>query len=222
MNVIVGVCVYDRIVNIQRWIKAWEKSDKFDAKLVICHNLKDNFLSEELIAKCDYYIPRNNTGFDLGFFKDIVNKKYLDNINWDVLVWFTDDFIPMKKDFLKPFLEKISNNDVGLVGACFEPSNQNNLYHHFRTNGFAIKKNTADKLKFPKQILNRKDCFDLEHGSNNITIQIENIGLKCVPAIGNVYPKEGYSHWPNNNFMVDTGHPITNFDWQSKFEEEFA
>ena len=222
MKILVCVCVYDRIYNIEKWLKAWQKSYKFNAKFAICHNLKDDFLSDDLISKVDYYVSRINIGYDIGFFQDIISKKYLKDVDWDVLIWFTDDFMPMKKYFLKPFVEKISKDDVGLVGACFEPSNQNNKNYHFRTNAFGIKRNTAEKLKFPADpILSRQQSFEFEHGNNNMTIQIENMGFNCIPAIGNPYPKEGYSHWPNNDFMIDSGHVSTNSNWQIKFEEEF-
>lgn len=224
MNVLVGVCVHDRIENVNRWLKCY-KENNVKSKLAICHNIKNNLLSKDITSKVDYYIPRNNIGYDLGFFQDIINKKYIKDLNWNVLIWFTDDFIPMKKNFLKLFIEKISLVDVGLVGACFEPSNEVNKYHHFRTNAFAIKREVAKNIVFPAcPMTNRSQCLDLEHGENNITIQIEKMGFKCIPVVGSPYPKEGYSHWANNDFMVDSGHPISNnrLNWKNEFDKEFA
>lgn len=222
MQILVGVVVYQRIDTIQKWLQAWNKSDKFGSKLAVFHNY-DSTIDEKqkkviLDGNPDYYIQRKNIGCDLGALQDVINGVY--ELDWDVIIWFCDDIIPMKKDFLRPFIEKITHAD--LVGACYEPANETNKNHHFRTVAFALRKDICKLLKFPANpMINRPHCFEMEHGSNNMTIQIEKMAGRAIPAIGNPYPEPGYSHWPNNSDWLWDCHLLRHFNLWNKFEDEF-
>jgi hypothetical protein len=116
---------------------------------------------------------------DIGAFQDVCRNrlKGLDN-DWNILFWVTDDVIPMRKDFLSRYVESVSLSRVGI--SCMHISNEVAL--HVRTTGFCIKKEIAQKLKFPADpIKTKEDCFKFEHrGKNTLLKQIEAMGLKAV------------------------------------------
>lgn len=216
------IVVYDRVENLERWLRVWEKSDAGKlSNLAVLHNFSKNSDNvkdiSDLVKKypVNYYIERDkNLGRDIGAFQDVILSKF-SNINMggygnishlDNVGWFTDDFIPMTDKFIEPFLDKIKNPKVGIVGACFEPHSITNCFDHIRTVGFMIKSEVAKNLKFPEcPLLTRHAAFEFEHGSENMTKQIMSMGYEIALAIGPNYPLEGYSHWVNNQdtFMFD-------------------
>jgi hypothetical protein len=227
MNLLVGVCVYNRLHNIERWLRAWDKSNKHDAKLIVVHNYDGPAPPPEMKQAIleggpDFYIQRPNIGADVGATQDVVKGLHPTGYtDWDVLAWFVDDFLPMQKDFLAPFLHRIVQPSVGLVGACYEPQNDSNKHGHFRTVGYAIRREVAKKLIWPANpITTRQQCYEMEHGRDNMTVQVERLGYAALPAIGNEFPLPGYSHWPNNDFMWDCS-LLAHLKRDSEFEEEF-
>jgi len=217
MKNLVCVIVYNRMPNIHRWLHAWKTADHCNAEIAVIHNCEE----PDNLSGPDYYIPRKNVGRDIGAFQDLVRGRLIQS-DWENLFWFTDDMIPMQKGFLKLFNQRFEDPTVGLVGACYEPSHS--FATHFRTVAFGIRRSVAEQLIFPEDpMMDIKNNYTFESGPDNMTIQVERMGYKAIPVIGNPYPQPGYSHWPNNgHFMWDSGHPaiaVQNL-WES-FDKEF-
>lgn len=180
---ILTVIIWNRFENLERWINCWKQCDTMDVELIILHNLeKDNEKYRKLCQENNIkYIPRENKGFDIGAFQDVCMER-LEGFpnNWDNLIWFTDDCIPMSKDFLKFYLD--SPYDV----PCYELSREVKM--HIRTTGFKISKEIAKKLTFPKDpIVSREDCYQFEHKSPNAFYeQIVKMGKKANPIATNL------------------------------------
>ncbi len=173
---IVAVIVWNRFENLKRWLNCWKRCDKTDAALVVVHNLEsDNARYWNLCKEHDVrYVPRDNSGFDLGAFQDVC-KERLANFpnNWDNLIWITDDCIPMQKDFVAKYLAKLREGYI----PCYEISDE--VKRHVRTTGFLVTKDLSRKLTFPRDPMkSREDCYVFEHKGFNLYEQITKLGLK--------------------------------------------
>jgi len=162
---LIGVITYNRLHTIDSWLRAWNNAERYDSKLVVVHNYDGQLSSKEekniQKHKPDFYVPRHNVGRDIGAFRDVVFGKINVPYDWNVLVWFTDDIIPMRRDFLLPMLREISKPTVGLVGGWMDGN--------VRTVCFSIKKELAVRLKFVD------DPFEMESGASNISNQIKDM-----------------------------------------------
>lgn len=162
---LVGVITYNRIKTIDSWLRAWNNAEHYNSKLLVVHNYDGSLSSkeEENIRKHkpDFYVPRFNRGRDIGALKDVISGSITVPYDWNVLVWFTDDVIPMRQDFLLPLLREISKPRVGLVGGWMDGN--------VRTICFAVKRDLARRINFVD------DPFEMESGSNNISNQIKNM-----------------------------------------------
>ena len=176
---LVVIIVWNRFENLQRWINCWNQCNKIGAEMVVVHNQEsDNYKYWQL---CDNngirYVARENAGFDIGAFQDVC-KERLPNFpnDWNNLIWITDDCIPMSKDFVKHFLDKLSDTEI----PCYEISNE--VKRHIRTTGFMVTKEISKKLVFSRDpIYNREDCYQFEHKSKNSFFeQIVSMGKKPV------------------------------------------
>ncbi len=169
MKLIVCIVVYDRIDNIERWINCWQQCEHLGAEFIILHNYYgDEPLLISFKTLCDKnnitYIPRNDTGMDIGAFRDVCfDKQPGFPTDWTHILWVCDDCLPMSKTFLKPFIDLMQQKDVAVT--CMEISPW--VRKHIRTTGFMIKKEAAQKLVFPNPLLTKKDCFVFEHYSQN-------------------------------------------------------
>ncbi|MEK6881618.1 MAG: hypothetical protein AABY22_18500, partial [Nanoarchaeota archaeon] len=180
-KIVVAVVIYNRFENLSKWLSSWSRCNKHNAKLVIIHNRDENFNNSNYKKACELfkvqYVERKNVGFDIGAFQDVALERLKDFPEFNVLFWATDDCIPMSKDFLSKYLDKINDADFGVT--CTEISKQITL--HMRTSGFCIKKETLKKLKFPtEKILTKAECYYFEHkgGDNTFYKQILNMNLK--------------------------------------------
>jgi hypothetical protein len=183
-KIIVAIIIHNRFENLERWINCWKQCEKREAELVIIHNYDNDPEKAKFQSYCYEndikYVPRVNIGFDIGAFQDICRERLagFDN-DWSVLLWVTDDVIPMTKDFLAPFLFKISEPDVGI--SCLEISKE--VVPHVRTTGFCIRKEIASKLIFPADpIIDKWQCYQFEHrgGKEKLVTQIQAMGLRPV------------------------------------------
>jgi len=177
-NNFISLCIYNRYDNLQRWLHCWNLCEHHDFELVVIHNV-DGIGENEYKALCESngvkYIQRINVGYDIGIFQDICLERLegFDN-DWEMLFSIPDDFIPMKKNFVKDFI-KVLNKDVHLV--CTEISGE--YKPHIRTVGFLITKDISKRIVFDKETITSKDdCYDFEHRSNNsLYDQILRMGL---------------------------------------------
>lgn len=177
MKLLVAVIIYNRLHNLERWIKCWKESNTGDAQLVIIHNYNHDERFRTLCDKSNIiYIRRNNIGFDIGAFQDICAGRL--ELDFDYLLWCTDDTLPMTKDFIAPFIEKITQPGVGI--ACMQISKS--VTPHVRTTGFMVSKEVAKRIKFPADPITTKGhCYHFEHrgGKQILTNQIREMGLSC-------------------------------------------
>lgn len=176
---IIVIIVWNRFENLKRWVNCWNQCAKMHAEMVVIHNLEsDNKKYEQLCEDNGIiYVPRENKGFDIGAFQDVCKERLPGFPNkWDNLIWISDDCIPMSKNFVAPYLERLSENEI----PCYEISQQ--VKTHIRTTGFLITKEISKKLTFPKDpIENREDCYHFEHKSKTALYeQIISMGKKPV------------------------------------------
>lgn len=182
-RVVVAVVVYNRYDNIERWLQCWGKADTQGAQLVIIFNndnppsvWKSNFNGNH--APGVHIVNRPNIGFDIGAFQDVCRNRLPGFPDYDYLLWCTDDTIPMRKDFIGPFLDSFEKR-TGIT--CMQISNEHRT--HVRTTGFCVRKDVAQRLRFHTDpILSKADCRHFEHRGGRWTMysQVEAMGLKII------------------------------------------
>src|ERR1044072_6037810 len=183
MRIIVAVVVYDRLSNVEEWIRCWKQCDTTNAELYIIHNYKNEDELHTCRTHCENagikHICRQNVGMDIGAFQDVCRGR-LDGFpnQWDYLLWCTDDVIPMKKDFIQRYLQALKQPKVAV--ACLEISLE--VKQHIRTTGFMISQLTASKLVFPaEKVVTKSHCYEFEHkGQNAFYEQIKKMGKYAV------------------------------------------
>lgn len=187
-NILIAVVVYNRVHNIQTWINAIQKireeEKDYNAKfLVICNGEGNN--QDKIESLCnskvvDYFVRRDNIGYDIGSLQDLINGKYKLPYDWEFLHWAVDDTIPMNIDFISIYHAKLFEESVGIVGTELSRL----IWPHLRTNSFYINRETAEKLVFPcHRVVSKEDCYAFEHHKKVcLKDQIESMGLKVVVA----------------------------------------
>src|SRR5687768_13558794 len=95
--------VYDRYDNLKKWFSILEKCER-PKNIVVIHNSDTEYF--EAIPAGVIYIPRKNTGFDIGAFQDVCRGRLAGFPDWDQLLWCTDDTFPMQPDFINKFALK--------------------------------------------------------------------------------------------------------------------
>lgn len=168
MKIIVAIIVYDRLHNIDRWIKCWNLSEQHGADFIIIHNYDTEDQQIPFRNLCEAnnvkYIPRKNTGMDIGALQDVFRGRLEGFPNeWDYLFWCPDDTIPMSKKFLSYYIKTVGG---GTGVACLEISKE--VKTHIRTCAFMIDQGTASQINFPcDPIITKADCYQFEHRSND-------------------------------------------------------
>lgn len=179
--IVVAVCIYDRFYNLQEWIRCWKMCATQDAELVIVHNYANEPDRDSYTGYCAErgikYIPRVNVGFDIGAFQDVCKNRLEGFPEFDYLLWVTDDALPMRKDFVYQYLQKMPGVAVAAMAISTERRT------HIRTTGFMITKEVCSKLKFPADpITTKEECYHFEHRGGVFTMmnQIIRMGYKVV------------------------------------------
>ena len=188
---IVAIIVYNRVENIQRWIKCWAKCDQTDAQLVVIQNTDAKARPDQIKSFCEVneiqYFQRSNDGMDIGAFRDVCQNKIQGFPEFDKLIWITDDVIPMDKNFVHSF-----TNFDGL--SCLEIS-QIRSPLHVRTTGFCINRNMADRLVFGP-LVTKMDCYNFEHRSKEtLMLQVQRMGYQ----VKQIAPLEKSPLWDTGN-----------------------
>ena len=180
MKVIVAIIVYDRLHNIENWIRCWSMCEQHGAEFMIIHNYDTEAQQIPFRTLCDTnnvkYIPRKNVGMDIGALQDIFRGRLEGFPNeWDYLFWCPDDTIPMSKKFLTHYLRSIG---TGVV--CLEISKEVKI--HIRTCAFMIDQGTASQINFPADPITTKlECYQFEHRSPNAFFeQVRKLGKSIV------------------------------------------
>jgi hypothetical protein len=187
MKIIVAIIVYDRIQNIQEWIRCWQVCEKYEnAELVVIQNKPDDIQANAMQVLCESngikYFVKENIGYDIARLKDVFEETIEGFPNdWTHLIWFTDDCLPMDRNFIKRYIDKLIQPNVGVV--CYELSDEYKT--HIRTTGFAIIKEVARQIHIPS-VITKEDCWQFEHRSPNAFYeQVKRLGLevKMVSAL---------------------------------------
>lgn len=192
MKRLIVIVVHNRIDNIRTWARCWAACDQ-TAQVVVIHNVDKKEDVEPMAGVCKsasfMYYARMNKGFDIGAFQDVTKERLSGFPEWDELLWLCDDTMPMQKDFASRFFDQLTP-DVGVV--CMEISPA--VRKHIRTSGFAIRKETAMRLKFPcDPVTTKQDCYHFEHrgGVEIFHDQVTAMGLKVIMAA----PRESSPLW---------------------------
>ena len=210
-NIIIVVCIYDRFENLRRWIHAWQQCEQLGAKLFFVNNsykgFDSNFWKDYCSVRGVEYIIRKNIGFETAIIQDVISKKIIDDVDWDVLFFFTDDTIPMTKGFLEKYTQELLKPDVGVV--CMEVSG--NYTPHIRTTGWCITKETSKNIYFSANpVITKEDCYNFEHtgGEHTLMSQILRLGKRVVQQ-SNI----------ENSTIWDTDHTKLNRweEWHKEF-----
>lgn len=182
-KIVVAVVVFDRFQNIVEWVRCFNMCETSNSELVIIHNYANEPDKQSYKEFCDHagvrIIQRVNVGFDIGAFQDVCRNRLEGFPEYDFLIWVTDDALPMRKDFIKQYMDQFKNPRVGV--AALEISKAVRL--HIRTTGFAIRKEVADKLQFVADpITTKEQCYQFEHrgGTNIFLDQVVRMGYKAV------------------------------------------
>jgi hypothetical protein len=209
---LVAVHVYDRIENVTRWLRAWHRSDTAGARILVVHNQDrpdPRATAAILRGRPDVYLPRENCGFDIGAFQEVVQGRYDDLLPaWDYLLWCTDDFLPLRPDFLQRFLEPAADPGVGLVAGRYGywPGHFSGLQRerHCRTVGFLLRRDLARRLRFPaERVVSRDECLAFEHRPGHLMEQVLALGYR-VPDLSDADAsimwdanhEQGLGRWP--------------------------
>lgn len=212
---LVVVVTYNRKELISKWLRAWHNADKCGAKIAVLHSYDGDEPAQDemeniLNGKPDFYIPFKNSDLrDMQAFL-LVTQDRARLPDWRYLFWFTDDCMPMRREFLRPFVEKIQIPTVGLVAQCYEPRPKeysgDAVLPHIRTIGYAIRREAADKLVFPTIGFEKERPYLFEHGrkgfyEDHILNQVLKNGFKFKLAHSNtvvtreVDSSSDYVHW---------------------------
>jgi hypothetical protein len=201
---LVCVITHKRKDFISKWLRAWNNAEHYGAKIAVIHavdEIEPNKEEKENILKYnpDFYVPFKNSELrDLAGLIGVC-KNLFDLPDWKRLYWFTDDMLPMRKIFLRPFVEKIKKSNAGLVAQCYEPKTLQNTGGHIRTVAYAITREVANNLKFPEVGMPQQRGHLFEHGIQNL---YEDHILKQVTDMGYEFElchskaeADNYQHW---------------------------
>jgi GT2 family glycosyltransferase len=202
-RVLVAMLTYNSTLLAGRWLKAWENAEKYGSRLLVVHNSESTAgppnadTAAILSYKPDIYIARQNIGLDIGAFQSVLQS---DLGRWDILIWCTDDAIPMRRDFLNAFIHPfVTNPQVGLVGNYLRDDGYNP--RHVRTTAFAVSREFANGLTFPSPLLTKDDCYAFEHRSGR---SLYNQAIERQFHVAETMP--GVPWHDSNEFIWDVGH----------------
>lgn len=208
MNIKVVIMVYNRVQNVQRWIRCWKTCNQENAELIVIHNYPDKDQRERLRSICEEneikYVPRENIGFDIGALQDVCKERLNGFPNdWDYLLWCTDDCVPMRKNFIKPFIDTLHDPSVGISAMKISTS----VSPHVRTTGFCLTKEISRLLTFPADpVKTKQECYLFEHrgGAKTLANQIRAMGLSCRQvAPSSVSPLWDMGYWKRLNRQAE-------------------
>lgn len=192
--IVVAVIVHDRFHNIREWVRCWSMCETQGATLVIIHNYDSPEAKEAYSQFCAEagvtYIPHENIGFDIGRFQDVCRNRLEGFPEYEYLIWCCDDSLPMRKDFIKMYIDKMKLPGVGCAALEISKS----VRMHIRTTGFCVSKQVADQLQFVADpIVTKEHCYQFEHrgGLNIFLDQVRRMGLRAVQ----VCPVEIAAFW---------------------------
>jgi hypothetical protein len=221
------VVTYNRKEFINKWLRAWCNAEHYGVEIAVIHTFdgekpeKDE--TENILGfNPRFYIPIYNTILrDYGPLV-MVLRNMVKLPKWKQLFWFTDDMLPMRRNFLKPFVEKISKKDVGLVAQCYEPKNSAGGGGHIRTIAYATKREVTDRIKLPDPSIHKSECgYELEYRKNHMLNQVINLGYKF--ELCHSEPESpNYQHWTSYLDWMWDCHLLGHWsEYWDVYEEQF-
>ncbi len=164
MKTVLGIVYHNRRKNLDYWLSIIPQMDKTEVSFNLIHNCE--IPSAEIRARVTAvgarYIPRANVGMDIGALQDVARRRLKGfDYDYDFLLWFTDDCLPMRPDMVARYLEPFTRDPETGV-SCLEISTQ--IKRHIRTTGFCIRREFAERLTFPADpIKTKEECYRFEH-----------------------------------------------------------
>ena len=187
MKVVVAVVIYDRYKNLVQWTQLWAKSFTQDAELVVIHNYRNATERHHFHTHCQKanvkYVAHENVGFDIARFQDICRNRIPEfPQDYDLLLWCTDDILPMRPTFIQEFLTEMK---PGVSAACYEVSKE--VKPHIRTTGFMVRREHLSSINFNVDpITTKPQCYDFEHRHPDNTLIDQMKKLGTVVQVGDV------------------------------------
>lgn len=243
---LVCVVTHNRKDIISRWLRSWNNSEKFGAKIAVLHACDDDTpdpdeMNNILAYGPDFYIPFKNCDLRDMMALHLVLRDAAGLPDWRSVFWFTDDMMPMRRDFLSPFVRKLVGN-VGLVAQCYEPIHQGYVESpgvgclpHIRTVAYALTRESSDRLVFPYVANDRDRPYLFEHGrvglyEDHILKQVLDSGYDFALCHSE---DNNYVHWTlSSDWMWDchlfaegahvSGRKMTSHEMWSLYESQFA
>lgn len=221
------VVTYNRKEFIEKWLRAWNNAEHYGVDLAVVHTFdgerpEGDEVENILRFKPTFYIPIHNTILrDYGPLV-MVLRNMAELPKWQHLFWFTDDMMPMRRSFLKPFVEKISKKNVGLVAQCYEPKTTSGGGGHIRTIAYATKREVTDRLKLPDPAIHKNDCgYVFEYKENHILQQVIGLGYKFELCHSDP-ESSNYQHWTSYLDWMWDCHLLGHWsEYWDVYEEQF-
>lgn len=195
------VITYNRINIVGKWLRAWNNAEHYGYKLAVIHacdgDAPNKSEMENILSyNPDFYLPIKNTSLrDFGAFV-MIHEDLLPLPEWRSIAIFTDDMLPMRRTFLKPFATKIENPNTGLVAQCYEPKRVNGGGGHIRTVAYALKREVVKLLELPFWRSLKPGCgHQFEYKSNDhVMSQVQGMGYD-VELCHSEIEADDYQHW---------------------------
>jgi len=206
-KILIGVCVHDRIKNIERWLGIYRHMIKpCPVKLMVIHNRDTPEPTPEWARyiddpRMDFFIHRQNGGYDVGTMQDFLKGRLGDPWpEWNVMLWATDDTLPMKRDSISILLDTLQQDGVGAAG--IEESHM--IKYHLRTNFYMTRREHLEQLTFPfDPVTTKMESYHFEHrcDTHSLTNQLKRMGL----SVKQVNPNIHHAAWDTQHHAGSSG-----------------
>jgi hypothetical protein len=192
---LVCVLVYKRINNLKKWIEVWKRANHFGGKLLIVQNADNSAECKEIAKQIDdlqpdYHWIRKNDNESMKHLFELLIRKDIVDFDWNSIVSFTDDCIPLREDFLMPFMDALENLDLtGGILSSFDRDEVDKERYFQRSVCLAIKKEVLLRVRHIayRRIKTRGDV-----------IQPSFFSLNCERFIWSWAKEEGFATGPVN------------------------
>jgi hypothetical protein len=208
---IVCLMMYNRYWNVHRWLTIWSQCEHYGCQLYVIRNDDNNHRTTKRLAAIMENYPQipvlmhDNAGLDIGAFRDTVRGKVVPDNDWQELIWFVDDAVPMHRNFIIPYMKTLDEHPNTKLAGC-EYSNE--YKPHIRTNGFIIDRAVAERVEFPEDPISKTRCYEFEHRINSLTDQVLAMG-HGVRQIGEKI----------DDYVWDIGHRVHLNNWERLYRE---
>lgn len=174
-KILVCLGVYDRYFMAKHWLTAYSRANCGEARLMVIHHVEpgcSDECSEILQEHADWYVVKPNIGFGTG----MLQYAFDCGVDWDLLLWSTDDTLPMQRDFISAMTLPFKDGKVAITYPVYSESSEDK--ERVRTNAFCIRREIANQLKFlGNPILTKDDGRAFEFGPYSMQNQVQEAGF---------------------------------------------